>query len=45
MTEQSLAIISCVLAIVVFNLLVDKRLARNIFAFILALGLFYGELL
>lgn len=42
MTEQYLAIFSCVLAIFVFNSLIEKRIARNVFAFFLAVSLAYG---
>ena len=45
MTEQSLAIFSCVLAIVIFNELTESRINRNIFALFLAVSLYCGGLL
>lgn len=45
MIEQYLAIVSCILAILVFNALTEKRLIRNTFALFLATSLAYGGLL
>ena len=45
MTEQYLAIVSCILAVFVFNALTEKRLVRNTFALFLAASLAYGGLL
>ena len=45
MIEKYLAIVSCILAILVFNVLTEKRLVRNTFALFLVASLAYGGLL